>query len=126
DAEWGRRMPAAGEQSCDVGALEGLRHLSTRFPKDRDRRRIRRRIRVDEVYAVRRSGDDMVGVFGRDEREPTAVEANFIQLLEVRVPERLLLATSHEIDLSLFFVHAHDVVDVPFSRRDLILELPRR
>ena len=67
----------------------------------------------------------MVGVLGREEREPAAVEANPIQLLEVRVPAGLFLATSHEIDLSLFFVHVHDVVDVPFSRRDLILE-PRR
>jgi hypothetical protein len=63
----------------------------------------------------------VVRALWRQQRLPTAVESDPVQVLEVGVAPRLL-PRSHEVDGPRFVIDAQNVVDVPFPARDPVLE----
>ncbi len=63
----------------------------------------------------------MVCVLGGEQPLATAVEADPVQMLEVRVAAPLL-PRAHEVDGARSLVHAHDLVHVAITARYAILQ----
>ena len=117
-----RRLPAGGEQPRDVCLLERLDQATAGVAEHRHRWRVRRGVAVDEEAAVGRHGHHVIAVLRRQQLLPLAVEADAIEVVEVRIAAGFL-AVAHEVDLAGLLVHAHDPLHVAAAARDTVLQL---
>ena len=113
-----RRLPAGGQQPRDVGLLERQDQLAIGVAQHRDRRHVGLRVAVDEEASGRRQRDVVVGVLRRQQLEVLAVEADAIEMPEVRIAA-LLLPDRDEVEHPVLLVDAQHLRDVALAARDL-------
>ena len=97
-----RRLPSGREQLRDVGLLERRDQLAVRVAQHRDRRHVGLRIAVDEIFARGRERNLVIGVLRRQQRQILAVEADAIEMNEIRIAA-LLAARRRESTACRFF-----------------------
>src|SRR5437660_2139346 len=102
-AEGDGRLPSGGQQSTDVGFLDGRNVLAFQVPKHSDRWNIGLGVVVHNVAARRRKGGFVIAVLGGKQSELLAVEANAIEMIEVGIAA-FFAAHAHKVEQPVLFV----------------------
>ena len=123
DLDRNRRLPAGGDELRDVGLLERHHELAVARRAARPRGGdVGLGVRVDEILAVGRQLHRVVAVVGRQRDLRAAVDANAIEVREVRI--LALLASVRRVpDRARLLIDARDLRHRTFAARDLSLQL---
>ena len=106
----------------DVGALQRRQHLAAIVAEHGDGRHVGLGVAIHEILAGGGERHFVIAILRREQREIPAVEADTVEVNEVRVAP-LLAADAEEVELAILLVHAQQLGDVPLAFGDLVLEL---
>ena len=119
DGLW--RLPAGVQQLGDIGLLKRRHEFAGGVAQGGDRWHVRHRASIHKVLEAGRPFDGVVAIVRRQQLLVLAVEADAIEMNEVRVAA-FLLAHAQEIDHAVFLIQPADLRDVAFARGDLVFQ----